>query len=387
MKTLLLAPLLFILSLNAATYDDTYRVTDLNNTMESNYNIFMHGNFAEIIRYEMINIQKDKSNKVFHEALNKAQELQKNKDTFKVSIIGHTNRATDDANEQTIDSNTYANTIQNSFRYSLDTRTSKEKSTQYAQEIKQRFLDANISLETLFVESRGGLDQGFSEETSQARELSNRVMISIYVYESIDIDSDKDGVYDKIDKCVNTPMGTIVDAKGCPKDSDKDGVLDYKDKCPKTPKSVVVDKDGCPLDSDNDGILDYKDKCPKTLEGLKVDLNGCPLSSSLKLNFNSSSDKILTESYPEIQRFAKFLKENPNYKVEIIGHTDSSGKAVSNMELSQKRAAATKRALVAEGIEESRIKSSGLGELQPIETNRTKEGRLVNRRIEIKLFY
>ena len=387
MKKLLLAPILLALSLYAATYDDTYRVTDLNETVTPNYNLFMQGDFQKIIRYEMISMPVDESSEVLDKVLKQIKELQDSGKSLKVSIIGHTNRETDDLNEKTIDSDTYANGIQNWFRNSLDTNTSKEMSLEYAQDIKNRMLDQNISEDILFVESRAGLDQGFSEATTEGRDLSNRVMVAVYVYKPQDIDSDKDGVFDKMDKCPGTPRGSVVDADGCPIDSDKDGVVDYKDECPKTPKGVTVDKKGCPVDTDKDGIVDYKDKCLNTLEGLNVDPNGCPLSSKLHLNFKSSSDKILEESYPEVQRFATFMKENPMYKAELIGHTDSVGKAVYNMSLSQKRAAAVKTALVAEGVDASRLTSSGRGELDPIESNRTKEGRLVNRRTEVKLFY
>ncbi|MCK9491468.1 MAG: OmpA family protein [Sulfurimonas sp.] len=85
--------------------------------------------------------------------------------------------------------------------------------------------------------------------------------------------------------------------------------------------------------------------------------------------------------------FATFLKQNPTYDAEIIGHTDSVGRAEANMLLSQKRANAAKSALISEGIDESRLTSKGRGELEPVISNRTKEGRAANRRIEVKLSY
>ena len=389
MRTFILAPLLLAASLNAATYDDNYRVTDLNKTIKPNYNVFMQGDFERIIRFDMISMDDDSDNNsaktIVDKTVKTVKELQDDGKSVKVTIIGHTNRATDDENELSIDSDTYANTIQNWFRYELDTNSSKEISEDYAKEIKDQMLDANLSKEILFTEYRGGLDQGFSEGTTEGRDLSNRVMVTIYVYETIDIDSDGDGVFDRKDKCPNTPRGSVVDKNGCPVDSDGDGVLDYKDQCPKTPKGVAVDIKGCPLDSDKDGVYDYQDKCPETSLGLKVDPNGCPLKSKLHLNFKTSSDKILHESYPEVQRFAKFMKENPMYKAEIIGHTDSMGKAVKNMDLSQRRAASARAALIADGVDASRLTSSGRGELDPIESNRTPEGRRANRRTEVQL--
>ena len=93
------------------------------------------------------------------------------------------------------------------------------------------------------------------------------------------VDSDKDGVPDGIDKCPNTPAGVKVDAKGCPMDSDKDGVPDGVDKCPGTPEGATVDKDGCPSDADKDGVYDGIDTCPNTPAGAKVDAKGCPMDS------------------------------------------------------------------------------------------------------------
>ena len=89
-------------------------------------------------------------------------------------------------------------------------------------------------------------------------------------------DTDEDGVYDKKDKCPDTPRGAIVDKVGCPKDSDGDGVWDGIDQCPDTPKGWPVDSKGCPLDTDGDGVVDGKDKCPNTTKGCTVNAEGCP---------------------------------------------------------------------------------------------------------------
>lgn len=94
-------------------------------------------------------------------------------------------------------------------------------------------------------------------------------------------DSDGDGVWDRKDKCPETPaeaQGT-VDETGCPKDTDGDGVPDYLDKCPNTDSSMgEVDETGCPKDTDGDGVADYLDKCPNTSADAQgsVDENGCP---------------------------------------------------------------------------------------------------------------
>jgi outer membrane protein OmpA-like peptidoglycan-associated protein len=96
-------------------------------------------------------------------------------------------------------------------------------------------------------------------------------------------DKDKDGVWDKIDLCPNTPRGVKVDSVGCPLDEDHDGVPDYLDHCLGTPPAAIgfVDSLGCELDTDGDGVEDYKDLCPNTPEAAwgKVDSVGCPLDT------------------------------------------------------------------------------------------------------------
>lgn len=67
----------------------------------------------------------------------------------------------------------------------------------------------------------------------------------------------------------------------------------------------------------------------------------------------------------------------------VVGHTDSTGSAEYNLALSQRRAAAVKAGLVAEGMNASEIRDQGAGETQPVATNDTEEGRKQNRRVVI----
>jgi outer membrane protein OmpA-like peptidoglycan-associated protein len=93
------------------------------------------------------------------------------------------------------------------------------------------------------------------------------------------LDGDKDGVFDGLDQCSNTPVGARVDTKGCPTDGDGDGVVDGIDQCPNTPVGARVDTKGCPTDADKDGVLDGIDQCPNTPAGATVDSAGCPIDS------------------------------------------------------------------------------------------------------------
>ena len=99
--------------------------------------------------------------------------------------------------------------------------------------------------------------------------------------------------------------------------------------------------------------------------------------------FDSGSDKIKPESYGTLKDIATVLTENPDVKVQIVGHTDSDGEDATNLELSKKRAAAVKEALTKEfQIDASRMQTDGKGESQPTDKNDTSVGKANNRRVE-----
>ena len=78
------------------------------------------------------------------------------------------------------------------------------------------------------------------------------------------------------------------------------------------------------------------------------------------------------------------LKQNSALKIDIVGHTDSTGDANANQALSERRAAAVKQALVSKyGADADRITAKGSGAEQPIQDNKTADGRAMNRRVEI----
>jgi outer membrane protein OmpA-like peptidoglycan-associated protein len=80
------------------------------------------------------------------------------------------------------------------------------------------------------------------------------------------------------------------------------------------------------------------------------------------------------------------LKENPNIKVEIGGHTDSGGSEVANQKISEKRAESVKKYLMDKfNISGNRMVVKGYGSKKPIADNSTKEGRAKNRRVEFKV--
>lgn len=139
------------------------------------------------------------------------------------------------------------------------------------------------------------------------------------------------------------------------------------------------------VDSDGDGVFDSKDECPDTPKGYKVDQKGCPRSVTLHLNFASNSSILPASADTDVNALTDFMKENPAASITIIGHTDITGKALKNQQLSENRAQALGTRLVQNGITANRIKISGKGAIQPIASNKTPAGRALNRRIEIQI--
>jgi len=143
-----------------------------------------------------------------------------------------------------------------------------------------------------------------------------------------------------------------------------------------TPKAII-------LDSDNDGVIDANDKCPNTPKGAHVNTLGCWSFTGVQFNLNKAEIKSGYEAI--FDNAIKILKLNPNLMIEIQGHTDSSGSAAYNLQLSIKRAQAVKDLLVRNNISANRLTVKGFGESKPIASNETVAGRNENRRVEYKI--
>jgi len=194
-----------------------------------------------------------------------------------------------------------------------------------------------------------------------------------------------------------------------PKDTDGDGIVDADDKCPNEPGPK--ENQGCPdKDSDGDGIVDRLDKCPdqpETKNGYQ-DEDGCPdeIPAKVKqftgviqgINFKVSSADLLPSSNGTLNKAVAVLKEFPELRMEIQGHTDDqkfikskTNKFEDNMELSQARAESVKAYFVKNGIEEGRLTAKGYGSTMPLENPEGLKGaklnaaRAKNRRVEFKL--
>lgn len=100
------------------------------------------------------------------------------------------------------------------------------------------------------------------------------------------------------------------------------------------------------------------------------------------LFFDIDKADLLPYSIPELRRVAAIIKKN-NLNVEIAGHTDSTGTAEHNMDLSRRRATSVRNFLIKEGCKADKMTIVGHGSTMPVASNETEEGRRKNRRVEI----
>lgn len=104
---------------------------------------------------------------------------------------------------------------------------------------------------------------------------------------------------------------------------------------------------------------------------------------SYGIYFDVNKDIVKPESFATLKEIAQVLKDNPNIKIKVVGHTDSDGDDKSNLDLSKRRAASVKDALANNfGIEAARIETDGKGESEPIVKNDSVVNKAKNRRVE-----
>lgn len=135
-----------------------------------------------------------------------------------------------------------------------------------------------------------------------------------------------------------------------------------------------------------DGYLFYTKEIKQAGDSILVAMQPIVVGNVTRVDnlfFDTDKDRILAKSYAVIEHLYDFLKQNPKVKIEIVGHTDNVGQEKHNQDLSERRAASLKRALVDKGIAESRISTHGEGSSKPVASNATEEGRAQNRRVEV----
>lgn len=211
------------------------------------------------------------------------------------------------------------------------------------------------------------------------------------------VDRDQDGVYDRLDRCDNTPVGAIVDEWGCPKDSDGDGVYDGLDQCPDTPPGMKVDAKGCnsaQLSGSTKAVTESKPVAtpvtPPPAPAPKVTETERQLVAGGKVRlenvyFETNSANLLPESEATLDEVGSVLEKFVDLQVEVQGHTDTRGSAAYNMKLSQARAESVRTYLLAHfQLKGENVIAKGYGESQPETGEANDEERLRNRRVVLK---
>ncbi len=185
------------------------------------------------------------------------------------------------------------------------------------------------------------------------------------------IDRDGDGLADNVDRCPDQP-GPLSN-QGCPlNDRDGDGVPDVADNCPDKPGAPT--NGGCPdYNKMNLGVNDFG------ANGANID--------TLKFNIYFDLDKysLTQNSFEVLTSIIDLLKQNPDYKCYMIGHSDQEGTVEYNMNISKNRAAVSKSYLMSYGVLDRRITTKYVGETQPLPLLNRELG-WMNRRVAIYLY-
>ena len=157
-------------------------------------------------------------------------------------------------------------------------------------------------------------------------------------------------------------------------DKDEDGVFDRRDRCPDTPVGTAVDHMGCPLPQ-------YPPSQPAPEPQPAV----ISLDDQGQVMFAFNSADLTTGSQQRLQSLLPRLNELGVSRIRVVGHTDNVGSASYNQALSERRAASVAEYLISQGMAPQKVTSEGRGASEPVAENDTEEGRAHNRRVDLHL--
>ena len=156
-------------------------------------------------------------------------------------------------------------------------------------------------------------------------------------------------------------------------DEDDDGVFDRRDRCPDTPADTPVEHHGCPLP-----------QYPASVKPVEP-----PVSEVITLNgnvlFAYNQSELMPQARSELDSLMAKLQNADVASIKVIGHTDSQGSDAYNQKLSERRASSVAAYLLSQGLAPNKLTSEGRGESQPVADNDTEEGRAQNRRVELHI--
>lgn len=156
-------------------------------------------------------------------------------------------------------------------------------------------------------------------------------------------------------------------------DEDSDGVFDRRDRCPDTPANTPVSHTGCPLPQ-------YPQAAAPTATSEVITLND---QGAVMFAFDSA--ELTADAKTQLQGLLSKLNADGVRSVKVIGYTDSQGEDAYNQALSERRASSVAEYLINQGLAPAKVTSQGRGEREPVADNDSDAGRAQNRRVELHL--
>lgn len=140
-------------------------------------------------------------------------------------------------------------------------------------------------------------------------------------------------------------------------------------------------------DTDRDGVPDVIDLCPDTAQGITVEATGCAAGATINLeavNFSNNSQELTDDAQRVLDRVAGIIKQQPDLRLEVAGHTDAAGDPSYRQWLSLQRAEAVMDYLVEQGVNPQHITAAGYGGQQTVPNERASKSQRTNQRIELR---
>jgi outer membrane protein OmpA-like peptidoglycan-associated protein len=160
-------------------------------------------------------------------------------------------------------------------------------------------------------------------------------------------------------------------------DEDDDGVFDRRDRCPDTPANTPVEHHGCPLPQYPASAPPVEPQAPAT--------EVITLNDAGKVLFDFDKSDLTQDARSQLDGLMSKLSHANVASIRVVGHTDSVGTDAYNQGLSERRASSVVEYLLTQGLSPDKLTSEGKGESEPVADNETDEGRAQNRRVELHI--
>jgi outer membrane protein OmpA-like peptidoglycan-associated protein len=157
--------------------------------------------------------------------------------------------------------------------------------------------------------------------------------------------------------------------------------------------SITASKSGYYTTTQNDNLVTGAE-IEMTIKMKKLDESVAKMTEEIDkkgqlvlygINFETGTSNLTQKSIAVLEQIVEVMKQRPNLKIEVGGHTDADGDAQANIKLSQDRAQHVVDWLVAKGVASKKLIAKGYGSSSPIASNKTEEGKAANRRVELKV--